>query len=408
MARPPLLGPAMTRALTPESRKTATPWGQSPEPIVSRYIDVTSRIGLGWTVAAMRVATLALTPIEAFFSLRSSKIATLWGQSPLWGRSPLTVAAVLAAVVICTQTALAQTPQRYALIVSGANGEPSYAEQYAQWRDALVGALRDKLGLDPSAIDVLYDGADDEHASTATAVRAAIERLRTKLHDDDLLLVVLIGHGTFDGAEAKFNLVGPDIPAAEWASLLKPLPGRVVVVNSTSASFPFLEQLAGRGRIVVTATDSPAQRFDTVFPDYFIKALTDASADLDKNGRVSVWEAFIAASFGVRRYYEQRGQLATERSLLDDDGDGKGREAGGDGEDGSAAARTYLDAELSAPPTDEELLSLLQKRAALQVDADELKQRRPLMTPDEYQKEFEQLMIELAKVSREIRKRQKT
>jgi hypothetical protein len=196
--------------------------------------------------------------------------------------------------------------------------------------------------------------------------------------------------------------------ASEWASLLKPLPGRLVLVNSTSASFPFIEQLAASGRIIVTATDSPGQRFDTVFPDYFIKALTDPSADLDKNGRVSIWEAFIAASFGVRRHYEQRGQLATERSLLDDDGDGKGREAGGDGEDGSAAARTYLDDEVGAAPTDEELLALLQKRAALQVDAEELKQRRQLMTPDEYQKEFEGLMIDLAKVSREIRKRQKT
>ena len=317
-------------------------------------------------------------------------------------------AAALGAVLMTAQPVFAQTPQRYALIVSGANGEPTYAEQYAQWRDALVAALKDKLAFDPSSIDVLYDGADEAHASTAAAVRAAIERRRATLHDDDLLLVVLIGHGTFDGTAAKFNLVGPDLTAADWASLLKPLPGRLVLVNSTSASFAFLEQLASRGRIVVTATDSPAQRFDTVFPDYFIKALTDPSADLDKNGRVSIWEAFIATSFGVRRYYEQHGQLATERSLLDDNGDGKGREAGGDGDDGSAAARTYLDADVSAAPTDEELLSLLQKRAALQVDADELKQRRPLMTPDDYQKEFEQLMIELAKTSREIRKRGKT
>lgn len=313
-----------------------------------------------------------------------------------------------AGVLLGARVAFAQVPQRYAVVVSGANGEASYAEEYAQWRDALVTALKDKFAFDSSSIDVLYDGGDEAHTSTATSVRAAIERLRPKLHPDDLLLVVLIGHGTFDGAEAKFNLVGPDMTASEWASLLKPLPGRLVLVNSTSASFPFIEQLAASGRIIVTATDSPGQRFDTVFPDYFIKALTDPSADLDKNGRVSIWEAFIAASFGVRRHYEQRGQLATERSLLDDDGDGKGREAGGDGEDGSAAARTYLDDEVGAAPTDEELLALLQKRAALQVDAEELKQRRQLMTPDEYQKEFEGLMIDLAKVSREIRKRQKT
>ena len=140
-----------------------------------------------------------------------------------------------------------------------------------------------------------------------------------------------------------------------------------------------------------------------------MKALTDASADIDKNGRVSVWEAFAAASMGVRRYYTQRGQLATERALIDDNGDGIGREAGGEGTDGSASSRLYFDPDVpGAAPTDEEMLALLQKRASLQIDADELKQRRALMTPDEYDKEFERLMISLATVSRDIRRRQKT
>jgi len=111
----------------------------------------------------------------------------------------------------------------------------------------------------------------------------------------------------------------------------------------------------------------------------------------------------------VRRYYTQRGQLSTERALLDDDGDGVGREAGGDGKDGSAASRLYLDADVvGALPTDEELLSLLQKRAALQIDLDDLKQRRQLMTLEEYQAEFERMMIDLARVSRDIRRKQKT
>src|SRR5262249_39588617 len=159
----------------------------------------------------------------------------------------------------------------------------------------------------------------------------------------DLLFVLLAGHGSFDGTEAKFNLVGPDLSAAEWATMLKPIKGRLVIVDATAASFPFLEQLSGPRRIVITATDSAAQRFDTVFPEYFIKALSDPAADIDKNGRVSVWEAFVAASMDVRRYFTQRGQLATERALLDDNGDGQGREAGGDGVDGSTASRLYLD-----------------------------------------------------------------
>jgi hypothetical protein len=316
---------------------------------------------------------------------------------------------VLRSLVVLLVAAPAAASERYALIVSGANGEPSYADQYGQWRQQAVTALLEKLGFDDSKILTLFDGADPSHISTAVGVRRCIGEIRAKMRADDLLFVLLIGHGSFDGTEAKFNLVGPDLSSAEWAALLKPLPGQLVLVNSTAASFPFLEHLAGPRRVVITATDSVAQRFDTVFPEYFIQALTDSNADLDKNGRVSVWEAFAAASMGVRRYYTQRGQLATERALIDDNGDGVGREAGGEGTDGSLSSRLYLDPDVpGAAPTDEELLLLLQKRAALQIDVDELKQRRQLMTPDEYQKEFERIMVALATVSRDIRRKQKT
>jgi hypothetical protein len=195
----------------------------------------------------------------------------------------------------------------------------------------------------------------------------------------------------------------------EWADLVAGIPGRTVFVNTTSASFPFIERISGERQIVVTATDSVAQRFDTVFPEYFIQAFRDDEADIDKNGRVSIWEAFVAATRNVRRHYQQQGQLATERALLDDNGDGVGREAAGPGEDGSAASRVYLDEPVpGAPPTDEVLLELLQKRAALELEADELKVRRAFLLPDEYQKEFERLMVALARVAREIRGRTKS
>jgi hypothetical protein len=319
------------------------------------------------------------------------------------------VAGLLLAVVLAAAPNSANASDRYALIVSGANGEASYVEQYGQWRQATSLALMEKLGFDGAHIVTLFDGGDAEHTSTAAGVKRALDQIRVRMRPDDVLFVMLIGHGSFDGTEAKFNLVGPDLSSAEWAALLKPVPGRIVIVDSTAASFPFLEHLSGPRRIVITATDSVMQRFDTIFPEYFIKSLTDPAADIDKNGRVSIWEAFTAASLGVRRYYTQRGQLSTERALLDDDGDGVGREAGGDGKDGSSASRLYLDADVAgALPTDEELLALLQKRAALQIDVDDLKQRRQLMTPDEYQAEFEKLMIDLARVSRDIRRKQKT
>jgi len=311
-------------------------------------------------------------------------------------------------MVLVLSCGVAAAADRYALILTGANGEDSYAPQYGQWRQAASVALIEKLGFEATHVVALYDGGDADHASTAPGVRKAIERLRAQMTQEDVLLLLLIGHGSFDGTDAKFNLVGPDLSAAEWAALVKPLPGTLVLVNATAASFPFIERLAGPRRIVITATDSVAQQFDTVFPEYFIKSLTDPEADIDKNGRVSVWEAFTAASVGVRRYFTQRGQLATERALMDDNGDGVGREAGGEGNDGSAAARLYLDPDVpGATPTDEVLLGLLQKRASIQVDLDDLKERRQLLTPADYQAEFERLMIELARVSRDVRARQK-
>jgi hypothetical protein len=323
-------------------------------------------------------------------------------------QSVLKVLALAVPLVLGVLCSSASAADRYALIVTGANGEDVYAGQYGTWRQAASVALIEKLGFDAAHIVSLFDGGDAEHASTAAGVGKSLDALRARMKSDDVLLILLMGHGSFDGTEAKFNLVGPDLSSAEWGALLKPVPGTLVFVDATAASFPFLQHLAGPRRIVITATDSVAQRFDTVFPEYFIRALTDPEADIDKNGRISLWEAFTAASLGVKRYYTLRGQLATERALLDDNGDGEGREAGGEGTDGSASARLYLDPDVpGAAPTDEVLLTLLQKRALLQLDVDDLKQRRQLMTPDEYQSEFERLMIDLARVSRDIRARQK-
>lgn len=305
--------------------------------------------------------------------------------------------------------ATAQAQQRYALIVSGASGGDEYVEQYAAWTEAFGRTLTDRLKFDPARVTILSDTDESGAAATAVNVRKALGAVEAGMTRDDLLLVLLIGHGTFDGVDAKFNLVGPDLESSEWAALLNPLAGRVVVVNSTAGSFPFIERLSGPRRIVVAATDSVAQRFDTVFPGYFIEAFEDEDADLDKNGRVSVWEAFASASAAVRRHYQQRGHLSTERSLLDDNGDGVGRGAAEQGTDGSLATHTYLDENLpDAAPTDEELLALLQRKSLVEAELDELKIRKAFLQREEYEREFERIIIELSRVSSEIRRRSKT
>ena len=299
--------------------------------------------------------------------------------------------------------------QRFALVVSGAAGGPEYATQYDRWGAALSKTLIENLKFDPALVTLLSDTRSSDTAATADNVRRALASIAARMTRDDVLFVLLIGHGTFDGIDAKFNLVGPDLESAEWSALFKSLAGRVVIVNTSSASFPFLERLSAPRRIVITATDSPAQRYDTVFPEYFIRALADPSADLDKNERVSIWEAFAAASAGVRRHYQQRGQLSTEHALLDDNGDGVGNEVTTPGDDGSLAARTYLDKTLPGSlPTDEVLLKLLQRKSTLEAELEDLKIRRQFLTAPEYAKEFERLMVELAQVAHDIRQRTKS
>jgi hypothetical protein len=314
--------------------------------------------------------------------------------------------ATICAVAIFAASQAAHAEQRYALIVAGANGGKEYAQQYAKWTDELSKLLTAQMKLDAANLTTLADVPRPDAAATAANIRKAMAKARGAVGREDLLLIVLIGHGTFDGADAKFNLVGPDLESAEWSALLGGIAGRVVVVNTSAASFPFIERLAGPRRVVITATDSAAQRFDTVFPEYFIKAFQQDLADIDKNGRISIWEAFTAAASGVRRHYQQRGQLATERPLLDDNGDGVGKDAADPGEDGALASRIYLDEALpGAAPTDPTLVKLLQRKTALESNVEELRIRRTFMPAPEYAQEFEKLMIELAQVSQEVKKR---
>src|SRR6185312_9206820 len=236
------------------------------------------------------------TALGTAMTLNNTRRATLSG----WPRgrperAPLRVLVVIGLVLAASN---ARAADRYALIISGAAGGDQYAEKYNTWRTAITTTLVDTFKYPPDRVVVLADAGEDAATkSTRENVQRAFADLRKRMTKDDQLLVLLIGHGTTaDGDEAKFNLVGPDLTATEWAELVKPLPGRLVFVNTTAASFPFLRKIAGRNRIVLTATDSSAQQFETVFADYFVKAFGVDGADVDKSGRVSMWEAFSFAS----------------------------------------------------------------------------------------------------------------
>jgi hypothetical protein len=308
------------------------------------------------------------------------------------------LAAGAALLSVILQTPLAFAAERYAVVITGASAGEAYGQKYDTWRASVVATLKQKFQYPDDRLVVLNEtGKDAVGRSTRENVRQVFSSLRARLSKDDLLFVLLIGHGTTDDDEAKFNLVGPDMSSGEWADLLKPIPGRLVFIDTTGGSFPFLRRLAAPGRIVLTATDSTAQQFETVFPGFFVKAFEDPTADVDKNGRVSVWEAFSYASAAVRQWFQQLGQLPTERSLLDDNGDGIGREAQNPGSDGTLARAVYLAPESPGGGSGE----LLQRRAELERQLENLKLRKASSSdPAQYDVEIERILVEIARLSR--------
>jgi len=304
---------------------------------------------------------------------------------------------------------------RYAVVVTGASGGVPFSKKYDAWRSAFVATLETKLGYPRDHIVVLAEeAAPPVRRATRDEVRAAFQDLAMRVAKDDVLLVLLIGHGTSGDEGARFNLVGPDLTAAEWAALVKPIAGRVVFVNAGSGSFEFLETLAGRGRIVLTAADSAAQQYETIFPQFFIEAFAAEEADLDRDGKVSIWEAFQTASAGVKGWFEEQGRLATERPILDDNGDGIGREAGeqgpalslSKGPDGALARVTFLQRDdPGAAPADAELAALLRQRADIQSRIELLRADKANVPADRYERELEALLVELARLERQIRAR---
>jgi hypothetical protein len=313
---------------------------------------------------------------------------------------------ILACVVTSLPSTAAAQGGRYAMLIQGASGEDQYAVQHRRWLDSLAKVFREQFKYDASHLIVLAEkpGAGEERADAAT-VRAALARLSKSMTASDQLVIILVGHGSGQGSDLKFNLMGPDLSVEEWAKALTSVPGRIAVVNTASASFPFIGALAGPGRVIVTATNTPSQRFHTVFPEGFVTALSSDEADVDKNSRISLLEAFTYATRVVAQHYERAGTMATEAAAIDDDGDGKPRTGTATGPDGNVAALTYLDSAVTATSTDPEVQKLLVRQQTLTEQVDDLRRRQGSMPAAQYESELEKLLTELALVSRDIRVR---
>jgi hypothetical protein len=298
------------------------------------------------------------------------------------------------------------------MVVVGLAGDPEHAELFQRWASTLVDGATGRLGIPRDHVVYLSDQPDKDAKrvtgkSTQQEIQRALGTIAKTATEDDVVFVVLIGHGTFDGKVAKFNLPGPDMTPGDFAPLLKSIPSRhVVFVNTASSSGPFLEDLAGPGRTIVTATRTGAERFATLFGGYFVDALFSDSADADKNRRISVLEAFDAAKLGVARAYEQEGIMLTEHPLLDDSGDGKGvADPKPDGKEGRVAALLSLGTPQAAEamPADPKMQALYQERRDLERRVEGLKLMKSGMEPARYASELEKLLTALAVKSKEIR-----
>jgi hypothetical protein len=209
------------------------------------------------------------------------------------------------------------------IIVVGASGGAEFASNFVHqaslWQKACAAANADAitLGLESSSAGGATNDCELLRQALAQAPKEGA----------DPLWLVMIGHGTFDGKEARFNVRGPDVSASELALWLQPFHRALAVIDTTSSSAPFLNKLSGPKRVIITATRSGSEKNYTRFGQYFAEAITDPAADLDKDGAISLLEAFLTASRQAAAFYRGEGRLATEHALLDDNGDGLGTPA---------------------------------------------------------------------------------
>ena len=303
---------------------------------------------------------------------------------------------------------------KYALVITGISGEEGYAKSFGAATKRLYAALTTQLGFAEEQTFVLTEKpVGKEQRATAETVRQVLVMLRNTLKPDQQLFVFFIGHGTFDAQAkiAKFNLVGPDLSAQDYAQLFNALPTqRIVIVNAASASGEFIKPLSAPGRVIITATRSGMEQNATRFIDPFIKAIEsvgNSEADADKSGRVSVLEAFEYAAKLVAKSFEAKGTLVTEHSLIDDDGNGEGH-ALGDAAEGAFAKTIYFD---SLPQQqaggDATLAKLFEAKLRLEGDVERYKLQKKTLSEDAFYDGLEKQLIELAKVSKEIRTKQR-
>ena len=280
---------------------------------------------------------------------------------------------------------LAWMPAAYAelhvVIVQGLGGVPQFEEKFTEHQEKITAASQ---SITPDHVTT-FSG----EAATRDALLGHFRELASTITEDDRVAIYLIGHGSYDGEQFKFNIPGPDITDADLAEVMGSLPGQDhFLVSTASASGAILDKLETDNRIIITATRNGNEKNATEFGDYFAEALTSEVADINKNNNISIQEAFDFAERGVARFFETQGKLATEHPQLR-----------GDGAASFSLARVSV-----AETTDEDprISALLSRRLELDSEIESLQLRRNEFSNAEYIQRLQALILESAQVGEEI------
>ena len=273
----------------------------------------------------------------------------------------------------------------YVLTVAGLGGEPDYEQRFTMLANDTDKLLKE--GATDRVVETLK-GAD----ATKAKMEASLTRIASQAKPADAFVLMMIGHGTFDGTEYKFNLPGPDISGTELASLMNKIPaGRQLVVDMTSASGGAIAAFKKDNRTVITATKSGMEKNATVFARYWVEALRDRSADVDKNETISALEAFQYADKKTAGFYTEQKRLATEHPQIDD-------------QQRAASFPLLRFGSAASVANDPAKKDLVAKREDIENKIDALKYQKSLMAPADYTKQLTALLIELSKAQEAIDK----
>ena len=287
-----------------------------------------------------------------------------------------------------------------ALILRGVAGSPEHEAKFAKWTAGTQKALIDKFGFTADRVLVLVD------KQTAQAeIQKAFVTLKQQLKPGDTFFLFMIGHGSGEDGQYKFNIFGADYTADDYNKLLSTLSvGRIVIVAATPASGAGLDKFAGKNRVVVAATRSGQENNDIVFYDYFLEALQGTAADEDKDQKVSIWEAFKYAVAGTERFYKEEGRLATEHPMISDNGtekiDAKAKEAP------LLARTTSFVVDRPIVSNDPKMQALLNERKEIEQKIEALSINKNSMPAAEYDKQREDLLVQLALKNQQIKQQE--